>query len=629
MSLKNSAFLFDIDKLFSFLGLIISILVIAWSWSNNTIGGILAGILILFSCLFWLLIRRTDKFNFEFPSIQTGFKIFSISFFILYGLSIFTVYNRPNLYERPLLYFFLIALMAGSIACEILAAKRRYSSFILFQVILLGFIITWSQLIITPGLVGIDPWYHLGLTNRIIDSSFLPLDYFYSKLPFFHLTIAMTSIFTTLPYKLANLVSVSLGQIICNAIFIFLIANYLFKNHRIGLLASVLVIIANLHILMAYWSIPNSFGAIFITIVLYLIFVKLKDAPRLYGSVLILLILPAIILTHSIVALSMAILLFAIWIAFNFSKLLYPKNENRITLAIPICFTVGMLAWWAYTTTNLFTIAKFIEFDFSLYNGGSNLPLGVIPPLEIITSVFGLYLFFAFSVIGILYMISQKGNRLSFSFALVASIPLIISFISNFTQSEIISYRWFYLAQILLSIPLSVGLLLIGIRNFKKTYCLYCFIGGFVIILALFMILSPWGNNDNHTLTPTLGTSNYFTESELIGTDFFAKKTIGIISSDSNYAYNPSSSLFEQVYGINRNRLKNLDPEIGSAEFSRDGSIKILRSRQIEELRRRKLLSSKINPDINNYLTNNGFNKIYDNKVMTGYTDNFNPLTVI
>ena len=66
------------------------------------------------------------------------------------------------------------------------------------------------------------------------------------------------------------MVSVSLGQIICNAVFVFLIAKCLFKNHRVGLLAALLVILANHLIRMTYWSIPNAFGIVFIPIVIYL-----------------------------------------------------------------------------------------------------------------------------------------------------------------------------------------------------------------------------------------------------------------------------------------------------------------------------------------------------------------------
>ena len=190
----------------------------------------------------------------------------------------------------------------------------RHAGLILIQILLLGVSIAWSQLLIFPSLLGVDPWYHSALTNRIINEGFIPEGYSYSKLPLFHLTIAATSLIASLPYKLANMVSVSLGQIICNAVFVFLIADYLFKNHRVGLLAALMVVIANHHIRMTYWSIPNAFAVVFIPIVIYLALSTTKSNPRdintLFMSIIMVLLMVVIILTHAIAAVCMAILLF-------------------------------------------------------------------------------------------------------------------------------------------------------------------------------------------------------------------------------------------------------------------------------------------------------------------------------
>ena len=169
-----------------------------------------------------------------------------------------------------------------------------------------------------------DPWYHSALTNRIIAEGFIPEGYSYSKLPLFHLMIAATSLLAGLPYKFAAMASVSLGQIICNAVFVFLIADYLFKNHRVGLLAALLVVIANHHIFMSFRSTPNGFAAVFIPIVVFLALSAAKSDPRdistLFMNVFIILLMVAIILTHTIAAMCMAILLFVAWGAITFME---------------------------------------------------------------------------------------------------------------------------------------------------------------------------------------------------------------------------------------------------------------------------------------------------------------------
>jgi hypothetical protein len=623
IQVKASALLQDLDKFIAIFGIIISVFLIIWGGVISSIKSPLVGVLLFLSCFLWLQIRKSDSFKFHLPENKTLLTLGVICFFFLYGLSIISVYFRPNLYERPLLYFILTALMAGAIAFEILAADRRHAVVILIQVLILGTSITWTQQMITPGLVGIDPWYHMSLTNKIIDGGFLPSDYSYSALPFFHLIVATTSLITTLTYKFAALVSVSFGQITCNAFFVFLIANYLFKNFRIGLLAALLVIVANLHILMSYWSIPNAFGAVFIPIILYLLFTNIKDTSRLNVSILLILTMIASILTHSIVAMCIIVILFVAWGASALYQFFSSKTEDNISLLIPVGYTLGVISWWSYVANYLGPLAMFFGHDFSLFSerGTITKAIAITPlPGEYIFSILGENLFLIISLIGIFYMISKKGSRSTFCIALVSVSVLCLPFIAYFTQSEIISDRWLYIAQILLSLPLALALFLVGTWKIKKPVYIYLFFCIFIVTLSFLTFMSPTGNNDSHTLTPSLGTiSNFYTQSEISGSDFFAKNSVGVLSSDFNYAYNPSSSIFENMYGINRERLKMLDLEMSSGEFIHDGSIKILRSRQITNLQRTGEFSSTIRPDIDTYLVNSGFDKIYDNSVMTGY----------
>lgn len=564
--------------------------------------------------------RESNLLIIQLPVSRLQFQVWTIVYFIFYILSIIFFYWRPNYYERPIFYFLLIALMAGVLACEILTSERKHSGFILIQVIILGMSITWTQLLITPGLVGVDPWYHSALTTSIIREGILPFEYIYSKLPIFHIMIAITSIVTSFTYKFATLVSVSFGQIACNVLFIFLIGNYLFKNYRIGLLAALVVIIADLHIHMSYWSIPNALGAVFITIILYLLFRRLNCSQKFETSILIILAMAVIIFTHTIMAICMAILLFVAWGVLTFYKRSPSQSNNHyITVLMPMGFTIAMFTWWSYISGNINQLAKFIAFDFSLSSGNKVTQLTHIPPHEIIFSLIGQYLFLTITIIGILYMISRKSNSSTFSFAVLACTPLFISFIAYIISSDIIAYRWIYVSEILMSIPLALTLYLISSIKIKQLNFHYLFFFGFVVILSFLMLMGSYGNDDNHFLIPNLGKSNYYTQSELVGSDFFANKSTGLILSDINYAYNPSSSLFEHIYGINRERLAILDYEVTSNILSHDNALKILRTRSIIEFKMKSDFPSNTQPDDYIYMFNSNFNKIYENPTIYGY----------
>jgi len=619
----------DLDKTLAITGIILSTLMIITGVMINRFMYSLMGGLALSSCLLWLTIRKNHPFEFRLPEFRTKTTLLAICFFGLYTLSILSVYLRPNLYERPPLYFLLTALMAGVIACEIFASGRRHTPLILIQVLLLGVSIAWSQLLIFPGLLGIDPWYHSALTNRIVDEGFIPKGYEYSKLPLFHLMIAATSLISSLPYKLANMASVSFGQIVCNALFVFLIADYLFKNHRVGLLAALMVVIANHHIRMTYWSIPNGFAAVFIPIVLYLALSTAKsdlhDIKTLFMSISMILLMVAIILTHSIAAICMAILLFVAWGASTFYKYVYPRAERYTPLLVPFGFSTMMFAWWTYASGHIRTLGQLIKWGFSIdffdKTPAEFLNYAMAPSLgEQIFNNIGVYTFWAISLIGVFYMVSRRGNSSMFLIASIGVTPLAVTFLSSISATTVIESRWWYFAQILLSIPLAVAIYLVATWKPRRSLSLYFFVFGFVVILSILMIMSTPANVDNHTLSPVTGSTYAYAQSEMIATDFFATNTIGIISSDRNYCTNPSSSVFSHVYGIVPERLHCLDDSLVFGEFEHDGSIKVIRSKWFHEPFKRGGLSFHIRRDLNEYISNLGFNKVYNSPMVRGYT---------
>lgn len=616
MRFQYSSFLDDLDRILAIFGTIFSFILIILGVIINRPVAMIIGFLIVISCIVWLSIRKYRSIE-NFPTSRFHIKFWAICFFILYTLSFLTFYLRPNLYERPLFYFILIALMAGVIACEILSAESKYTGFILVQVILLGMSITWTQNLITPSLIGIDPWYHFSLTNNIIKEGIFQLSYNYSGLPIFHLIIAITSIITTVPYKFAVLMSVSFGQIACNAFFIFLFGNYLFKNHRVGLLAALLVIISDLNIRMSYWSIPNALGAIFVIIILYVLFEKRKNTPRFVVSVLIILMMAVIILTHALMAICMAIFLFVAWSIFVFYRYFGSQTKDYFSFLIPIGFSVAMFAWWAYITNNFIYLSNFISSDYSISRGQGISKVITFPPFEMIFGSLGQNIFLTIALIGIFYMISRKGNISTFSIAIISCTPLIFVFIAYFISSDIIGYRWLFISEILISIPLALSLLLVSSSKITRSYVRNFFFLAFIGSLTFLMIMGSYGNEDNHLFIPNLGTSQYYTQAEMEGSNFFQTTTTGKLISDTSY----SSYVFNYYHSLPFNQLsaETFEDGMHSGKFKQDGSIKIIRSRYVDQLQQKGYSTSIILPEIKTYLSNSGFNEIYDNSAVTGY----------
>lgn len=635
LKLKDSPLLNDLDRIFAITGVIVSLILILFLTAYpgrefSRVVYLLTGILVLISCLLWLAIRKSHTLRGHLSGSQTLTAFWSICFFGLFTLSILSIHFRPELYERPILYFVLTSLMSGVIACEVFTSGKRHVPLILIQVVLLGVSIAWSQLLIFPSLLGVDPWYHYDLTNRIIEGGFIPKGDSYSSLQIFHLVIAATSLITGLPYKFSAMVSVSLGQIICNAAFVFLIAGNLFRNYRVGLLAALMVIIANYHINMSYWSIPNGFAAVFIPIALYLLFFKFEDRSHSSSAILFIVVSVTIILTHTLAAICMAIILFVNWGALIvYRAYRHSRADYRASLIRPVAFMVTMFAWWAYASDGIVSLASFIEWGFRIDFFGGNLKelekfldyeLLAIPLGERLFNDLVMYMFFAFSLIGIFYMISQRGGGSSFAMAWVGMLPLAISFFSVISKHDMMIQRWWYFAQILQSIPLSAAIYILGTGKLKRPFHLYSFVFCFVVAFSFLMILTPPANVDNHLFSPVSGYTYAYTQSEMVASDFFAANTIGTISSDFNYCTNPSSSVFVHEYGIDPGRLLSLDLSLVSGKFDHDSSVKILRSRRLKEpviMWGLKLPIAR--PDLSDYVSNCGFSRIYDNPAVSGY----------
>lgn len=619
--LSQAKILDTIDKYLAIVGILASLALIAFTITNySRIIYSLPGVLTLFCCITWLIIRLKISLYFKNEESNRIVQTFGILFYLFLIISILSVQFRPELYERPLLFFISTSLMAGVIACQVVFSSERFKWFIIPQIIILGMTIAWSQLLIFPNVVGADPWYHQMITQKIIEFGTIP-EGSYSHLPLFHLTIAITSFFSGLNYKIATIFSVSSAQIICNAFFIYLLAVLLLKNYKIGLLAALMVILANHHIYMSYWSIPNGFAAVFIPIVLYLILKRNSNASIESISLVILLLL-ALIFTHSIASMCMAILLISMWLLSEGYNLFVHKKETIISVILPVFFTLVMFTWWSYASGHIFTLTKLIEWGFSRDAFISQESIDIwtkyvqsIPISEQIFNQLGMFLFFSLSFIGVFYMFSTT-NKKNILLASIAVIPLFIGFFSLMGGVSVIEHRWWYFAQLLLSVPLGMAIALLF--NTFKDHPLK--IIGFFICLSLFafaLIMSPTANSDNAMLSKNSSFRSSLTESELFSIESISTKYVGQIGTE-RYVANVVSFLPIDI------DLTLIDREIYSGDYSTIKQDNILIREYIKE-NTFKLFDTcyKIDYNIDAQLEKQGYDKTYNTRSVEIYTKKF------
>lgn len=539
MKVNTIFFNYTLDQILAISGIFISIaLFIFLSLTTRRIVFELTAILSFFSCVIWLFITGKASIQCDVFSSKRIKVILLILFNVFFIGSIFSLYWRSNQYERPLIYFFFISILVSIIAIEILFSDVN-SHYIFIHICLIGISLFWSQNLIFPELLGVDTWWHQTVTLYIIEHGLLIGGNPYSKIPLFHILVASTSLLLGSSYKMSSLYSISSLEIICNVLFIYLICKRIINSDKVGYLSSLLLVIANYHIFMSYSPIPNSLASIFILPLIF-ISIKIKKNFPLQYAIISLMLMITIILTHTITALFVCIVLFIYY--FSYYSDIFTKNKHPISLNYSILFTVFMFFWWSFVSGTISSLSRLIASGFainSFIDRQDNLfsfSISSIPLSEQFFNNSGHFIFFAMSLIGFFYMVSKRyGSVDTFAFSIAGITPLILAFMSLISQHSIIEQRWWYFAQILLSIPFSISVFLLLNLLQTKSFKLI-FMGLFTLCICFLMIMSPVANNDNHVFSLNSAVTYSLKTSEIQALKTNSNYWHGNIKSDSYYS---------------------------------------------------------------------------------------------
>ncbi|MBA7483891.1 hypothetical protein ES707_19408 [subsurface metagenome] len=538
-----------------------------------------------------------------------------------------------------------------------------------------------------------DTWVHRLTTVGWLNAGHIEGG-IYQQLPIMHLTIGATSLITGLGYKMAAMFSISLLQAVCNVLFIFLIGRLLF-NAKVGMLAALLMGIANWYIFFGYWTIPNALGATFVVVIIYLVLKFYKDRVAavmpLYGLMIV-----ALLLTHAIATLWLAILLFTFWLSFLFySRFFKERLAVFPLLAAALIFTAAMLSWWTFGSGDMQSLVYHLRHGFAPSAGLTYAPgsaeSGIVPvevtppeseppevvppevvppevvppevvppevvppevvppevvppevvppestppapspevippatetltglPFEFLLNSLGMLLFFAVSIIGVLYMLSRKfGNHYTFLVAIAGVVILAIGYFPMLIGRSVIEHRWWYLAEILLSIPLAVTFsLLFGL--FKKRYLAASLVMVLVFVLTFLSIIGFPSNQTNRTLSKNQIIRFALSTSESQAVQTVAANYEGTIGVDGFYT---RIQLTPELLTELRGNLEWIQSCLLTNDFSQASSRMFLIREEIVSQPFGTGSGSyyRLNYDPRQVLAEQGFHKIYECGSVSGF----------
>lgn len=581
---------------------------------------LMSGVMIFLVTLIWRFIRKDASIESKETDIgHVFYKILNISFYMFFCTAIYILYTKPNVYERPLSFFILISIMSGIIALEIFFSKDSKSeiNLLLLQIIIVGLIIVFSESALFPSVIGVDPFGHQWFTQEIIEGAHISNNFDYSHLPIFHLIAACCSLISGEDYKYSTMIFISTIIVICNILLIYLLGSFVLNSYKIGLLGSLLIATANLLIYMAFCTTPNSLGFVFVIYIIYLL-IKLKAKSPIIITLLILLFIITSILTHTIVSLALALILLGIFISFNFYNVIAEsKDKPYFSIGLILFSTIFMLAWWTFASNVIIIhLGELIKWGFAIDMKLVTPVEGYLrepPLLEQAINYLPELVFYAFSILGCLYMISPKGNRSTFSICVVGIMLLSISFFAPLFGREILQDRWRFFSQVLLAVPAAVGIFLftLALKN-KLNVVLFNFI--FISILTFFMVTSLYANIDNNFLYPNTEIRSALTESELTALKTVSETWDGFLGSDKYY----SNAMIWM--GYKTEKQSDISDKIIARDFANsDGLMILIRSEILEKPFEVLRSVSRLDYDLNNLLDENNYDKIYDCKSVAGF----------
>lgn len=503
------------DRLFALLLIAVSLGVFALGIVRASPIALLIGVLIGIPGAVWYLLRGNVAVGAGFRLSDDAYNIVSGLFFLVSALALGSFALRDTPYDRPEILFVLIPVLVGCAAIGAFGATRPWQMYLgLVQVLLIGLLISWTQIIMTPDVIGFDPWYHKALVEELLRVQTLPDNVLFAEyitFPIFHLTVAAMRLMTGLPYHLSAMLSISLILILVNVLFVALFAACVCPSRpALRILAPLIVVISPLQIYMLYWLIPNGFAMVFVLPVLYLLYMRPGRHSR-REFVLLALFLGTLILAHTVTGLFMAIALFVVWAAFTVHARLVAPAET-FPLRIPLLFTAGLLLYWSVASGPIHTIydliAKGFNRDsFSAYYGEALLKFRPAFPWETFVASLTHYVFLFLPLLGMLYLVSRRGTRLTYSLALLGITPLAVISISYLLHITVIEDRWVYFAAVLNSIAIGVTLLILYGRSKERPAGVryYTFMAVLLLLCSLTVLaeLTPNASIDYRPLSPS------------------------------------------------------------------------------------------------------------------------------
>jgi hypothetical protein len=580
------------------------------------------GIMLCVACIIYLALAWRQDVSFEFPSIPARFTapILNILFLGLFSYSLLVLHFNTG--GRPLGYFISIALMSTLVALEAVTtpqeAKGR-NALILGKILFISLSLRWSLFYVYPGsYLGTDPWRNAAVYNQIIDAGhILPEIGGYFYMPVQHLVVTATAQVTGLAVREASMLSIGLFEGL-SLIFIFLLGRKIY-NTKIGLLAALLLAVNNLHIMWGWWIVAQTAGIALVSLVSFLVF-----TPQTYGKVvyraLTIIALIILIITHSVSAFVVLVILSIAWAGTVVYGWVSKNRQSSSPGNVLIFFSVALIGYWLYITNFFPEYLRIIwgtgpEFSATISYTPS-LVARVNPAWSDLNRL-GNLLFYGFATIGLLSTLNPRNINISRFILVFCGILLtsLIYLVFTVLNVEMMIGRWFVFMDILLAVPAAIGLLLLA-NGLSASWVKLGVLALTSFLLAFLMITNATASFDSPIYPIYLKDRTALTVSEMNAADTIASVYPGQIVMDSAYSLSLTEKPGVRVTILSSQDVQNHFTDIVGLLVLRKYAVDNVFLAMVDQ----GIYKVKMSYDPYQALESQGFNRVYDNGSVGGYS---------
>jgi hypothetical protein len=320
---------------------------------------------------------------------------------------------------------------------------------------------------------------------------------------------------------------------IVGLLFVFLMARKMFTDQRIALLATLLLAVSAPYVERGIFLVPQSFGVGLFIILLYFI-LKVEEERRRPLFALFILVLAAMMFAHTVSSfISILTIFFLSLSVFLTSRLIHTgaSDYRRIGAQMILISSIAVVVYWM-----LFSSFLTDRVD-SLFGNLGNAHLLALSPIGKSNIAYevdniGLYLFYAFGIIGLLGSL-RKGKPGPLHLGLSGGGLLFLTYSFWLTGvTSLLPDRWIVFAFILLTIPAAAGVT--RIVALARGRCRFVLVLALLCSFTFFMVMNSNVNWD----APLIGTSQTieysYRDSEMVGASW-------AVSSSRTTVYSSSS----------------------------------------------------------------------------------------